>query len=49
MNRTAIQWTMATWNPVTGCTEKSAACGFCYAREITERFPKAFPNGSRCP
>lgn len=27
---TAIQWTDATWNPVTGCTRVSAGCAHCY-------------------
>jgi protein gp37 len=27
----AIQWTDATWNPVTGCTKISPGCRFCYA------------------
>ncbi|MFN3242086.1 MAG: DUF5131 family protein [Planctomycetota bacterium] len=28
---TKIQWTDATWNPVTGCTKVSAGCANCYA------------------
>jgi protein gp37 len=28
---TAIEWTDATWNPVTGCTKVSAGCDHCYA------------------
>lgn len=44
MNRTKIEWTDFTWNPVTGCRNK---CPYCYARRIAERFKgtKAFPNG----
>jgi protein gp37 len=30
-DRTGIQWTDATWNPMTGCTEVSAGCDNCYA------------------
>lgn len=30
-DRTGIQWTDATWNPMTGCTEISAGCDHCYA------------------
>jgi protein gp37 len=29
--RTRIEWTNATWNPTTGCTEVSAGCDHCYA------------------
>lgn len=33
-----IEWTQATWNPVTGCTEVSPGCDHCYARTFAERF-----------
>ena len=33
-----IEWTNATWNPVTGCTKISAGCDFCYAERFSERF-----------
>ncbi len=33
-----IEWTDATWNPVTGCTKVSAGCDHCYAERVTERF-----------
>ncbi|MQA87263.1 MAG: DUF5131 family protein [Streptosporangiales bacterium] len=36
--RTGIEWTEATWNPVTGCTKVSPGCDHCYAERITERF-----------
>lgn len=29
--KTAIEWTDATWNPTTGCTKISAGCDNCYA------------------
>jgi protein gp37 len=35
---TAIEWTEATWNPVTGCVEVSEGCDHCYARTFAERF-----------
>ena len=35
---TAIEWTDATWNPVTGCTKISAGCDRCYAERFAERF-----------
>jgi protein gp37 len=34
----AIEWTDATWNPVTGCTQISPGCDRCYALRIAERF-----------
>lgn len=33
-DRSGIQWTDATWNPVTGCTVVSAGCDHCYARTL---------------
>jgi protein gp37 len=38
MGNTAIEWTDATWNPVTGCTKISAGCDHCYAERFSERF-----------
>ena len=34
----AIEWTDATWNPVTGCTKISPGCEHCYAERFSERF-----------
>lgn len=36
--KSAIEWTDATWNPVTGCTKISAGCDNCYAARFSERF-----------
>ena len=33
----AIEWTEATWNPVTGCTKISAGCRNCYAERLAKR------------
>jgi protein gp37 len=33
-----IEWTDATWNPVTGCTKITAGCENCYAARFSERF-----------
>lgn len=33
-----IEWTDATWNPVTGCTKITAGCDNCYAARFSERF-----------
>jgi protein gp37 len=35
---TAIEWTDATWNPVTGCTKITAGCDNCYAERFSERW-----------
>lgn len=32
-----IEWTEATWNPVTGCSKVSAGCKFCYAERMAKR------------
>ncbi len=32
-----IEWTDATWNPVTGCTKVSAGCAQCYAEPLARR------------
>lgn len=36
-DRTGIQWTDATWNPMTGCTKVSAGCDNCYALVVAQR------------
>jgi protein gp37 len=37
MKSTKIEWTDKTWNPITGCTKKSAGCAHCYAEVMTRR------------
>ncbi len=32
-----IEWTEATWNPVTGCSKVSAGCKNCYAERLAMR------------
>ncbi len=32
--RTGIDWTEATWNPLSGCTRASKGCDFCYAAKL---------------
>lgn len=34
---TTIEWTEATWNPVTGCTKVSPGCKHCYAERMAKR------------
>ena len=36
-DRSAIEWTDATWNPTTGCTKVSAGCDHCYAERLANR------------
>lgn len=38
-DKTKIEWTDATWNPVTGCTKVSQGCKNCYAERV---FPRAY-------
>ena len=33
----SIEWTEATWNPVSGCTKISPGCSHCYAERMAER------------
>src|SRR5271165_5990212 len=37
-DKSAIEWTDATWNPVRGCTKISPGCAHCYAETFAERF-----------
>lgn len=37
-DHSAIEWTEATWNPVTGCTKVSPGCAHCYAETFAERW-----------
>ena len=39
----SIEWTEATWNPVTGCDQVSAGCDHCYAMALAKRL-KAMGN-----
>ena len=43
-DKSKIEWTDATWNPVTGCTKVSQGCKNCYAERL---FPRAY--GTRKP
>lgn len=37
-DRTGIEWTQATWNPVRGCSRISPGCEHCYAETVAARF-----------
>lgn len=42
-DKSAIEWTEATWNPTTGCDRVSAGCDHCYALTLAKRL-KAMGN-----
>ncbi len=46
-----IEWTDATWNPVTGCSKISPGCKFCYAERLALRLQamgqRNYVNGFR--
>lgn len=37
MAQSSIEWTDATWNPVTGCSKISPGCKHCYAERMAKR------------
>ena len=39
-SNSAIEWTEATWNPVTGCTKISPGCKNCYAERMAHRLKR---------
>jgi protein gp37 len=49
MSKTTIEWTEASWNPVTGCTKISTGCLNCYAERMAKRLKamgqKNYKNG----
>ncbi len=42
-----IEWTQATWNPVTGCNKISAGCKNCYAERMAKRLQLMGQNNYR--
>jgi protein gp37 len=50
-DNSAIEWTDATWNPVTGCTKISPGCKYCYAERLAVRLKEMgnprYRNGFR--
>ncbi|MBA3010021.1 MAG: phage Gp37/Gp68 family protein [Proteobacteria bacterium] len=36
MNKSTIDWTEYSWNPITGCTKISPGCKNCYAEKVTK-------------
>jgi protein gp37 len=47
--KSKIEWTEATWNPITGCTKVSPGCKNCYAERMANRLQAmgklAYKNG----
>src|SRR5262249_17494126 len=39
-DKSNIEWTQATWNPVTGCTKISQGCKNCYAERLANRLKR---------
>ena len=44
-DKTKIEWTDATWNPVIGCSKVSAGCQNCYAESVAARFAIQHKDG----
>lgn len=42
--KTGIEWTEATWNPLAGCSMVSPGCHNCYAMKVAFRMEKIFEN-----
>ena len=42
--KSKIEWTESTWNPVTGCTKISEGCQHCYAERFINR---TYDNGNK--
>ncbi len=47
MSISTIEWTEATWNPVTGCSKVSAGCLHCYAERMAARLQAMGQNNYR--
>lgn len=43
-DKTGIQWTDATWNPVVGCSVISPGCKRCYAMKLASRIERMTPG-----
>ena len=43
-DKSSIEWTDATWNPVTGCSRVSAGCENCYAERLAATRMKHHPS-----
>ena len=43
-DKTGIEWTEATWNPLVGCSLKSPGCTNCYAMSMAARIQRMTPG-----
>lgn len=43
-DKSSIEWTDATWNPVTGCSRVSAGCEHCYAERLAATRMRNHPS-----
>ena len=43
-DKSKIEWTEATWNPIVGCSVVSPGCADCYAARVAGRIEKAMPK-----
>lgn len=41
-DKTGIEWTDATWNPIVGCSIVSKGCTNCYAMQVAHRMERIF-------
>ena len=46
-DKSAIEWTEATWNPTTGCDRIRAGCDNCYALSLAKRLKAMGPRSTR--
>jgi len=44
-DKTGIEWTDASWNPVVGCSRVSSGCDHCYAMNQAHRIAHMLPDG----
>lgn len=49
MGTTKIEWTDATWNPVTGCTPIAAGCKNCWAKRMVGRLAGRYGYSAQEP
>lgn len=45
-DRSGIEWTGNTWNPVTGCDRVSEGCDHCYALTLAKRLKARATDGT---